>query len=109
MIMKILVVSSFDIKRIFSEPSKHDFVYVSPEGALRVFLEESPDVVMVFAEYETNLFEKAREALKDIKNSAPKGVKIFRLGFLKERKNDGETYLRLPLSLPDENLDKILA
>jgi hypothetical protein len=107
--MRILVISPFDVKKLFSNPSKYNIVHVSPKNALRLFIKEPSDIVLAFAEYEGSDFNKAREALADIKNSAPEGVRIFRLGFSKEEKKDGETYLELPLSLLDDNLDKIFS
>lgn len=106
---KILVVPyNPRVRYLFSEESKYDLIFAPPEEALMEFISDSYSAVLVFAEYETDIFKESRNALRDIKNAASSDVKIFRLGFLPEREVPGEKYLELPMSFKDESLDEIL-
>lgn len=77
------------------------------EDALLVFLEEEPDIVMIFEVEsedgktgfdEHSQFCKGFVTLKDIEASAPKGTKIIALGFTKLQRKD---YMDLPLTNDD--------
>ncbi len=106
--MKILVIANTRVESLFTSNSKHEIIFCQASEALDLFIEKKPEVVMAFAECQTTEFAEAREAFEDIKLSSPSDNLFVRLGFLPEKKTADEVYIRLPATLEDESLNKII-
>ncbi|MBP6856177.1 MAG: hypothetical protein KBC42_02445 [Candidatus Pacebacteria bacterium] len=93
--MKIMVINYRSANHPF-EVTGHECVVCDLKSALMTLVAEEPDVILAFVEYcdeEENL-----ALLEDVKRSMLNSTKFTRLGFMEDRKIEGERYLQFPYS-----------